>query len=399
MPGVIGGVPIEGSYDTQYLCNENWVIAIAISRFPTTKSTSTGISAPRQHLCVPMNCRAVIRTLLFLSACCSSLAISLVSCTSATSVGTTTATATSVPQAPLSHPWIVPPGVIVAAGDRGKSFVEGLYPSSLSSDPFCCWLAPNAHVQFANPTAAKTLVAWIYVNPDIPKYKRAPPFVQLDIAGRTVARRTALILGVNAVPFSVPADATNNAPKHLTIRSDGFIPQIELHNGDTRALGVILLAINTGQRPDHTGQPWVIPAGVYISDSARGKTFVDGLYPSDLAGDPSCCWLAPDARIRFLAPKGSSRVALTIYVNGDIPAYQAKPPWLQVIAAAGAVLNRVDRLAIGENRIVVTLPLSMRDGKGPYMLMIRSAGFVPNQELHNGDTRKLGVILKGIAPL
>ena len=138
-----------------------------------------------------------------------------------------------------------------------------------------------------------------------------------------------------------------------------------------------------------------VPSGVFVSASDLSKEVVDGLYPSRGGGDRRCCWLAPEAHVRFVKNKGTSRVVLSVYVEPGIPAYQAKPTYVTVSIAGREVLRR-DRLSAGENRLVVSLPASMQNGAGPYELTIRSRGFVPDHEFHNGDTRTLGIILESI---
>ena len=141
-----------------------------------------------------------------------------------------------------------------------------------------------------------------------------------------------------------------------------------------------------------------VPSGVFVTASDRSKEVINGLYPSREGSDLRCCWLAPEAHVRFVKKNGASRVVLSVYVNPDIPAYQAKPPYATVAVAGREVLRR-DRLSAGENRLVVNLPASMQNGAGPYELTVRSSGFVPDHELHNGDTRKLGIILESVESL
>jgi hypothetical protein len=138
-----------------------------------------------------------------------------------------------------------------------------------------------------------------------------------------------------------------------------------------------------------------VPRGVYVAPKNSGKAEVEGLY-LDQPGDTFCCWLAPDARVSFEKPKNAKAVALTIEVI-DIQKFRANPAVID-ISAQGKMLVHEARVRPGILKIHVPLPNSMQTSVGPYTLDIHSSGFVPAVEHVTGDTRHLGVILRGIAP-
>jgi hypothetical protein len=294
-------------------------------------------------------------------------------------------------QSASAHQLVFPQGVLVSPADAAKTFVDGVYAAG-AGDPICCWLAPVATVRVAR-VPSRAMAVWVYVPSDIPKYAAHPPSLEIRLGGKVVAPRAPLPRGSSAVRITLPPDAVGR-PATLQLASDWFVPDAELHNGDTRRLGVYLVAVDGGEPPARAGVPaTVLPEGLYEPAGDPGAALRDGVYPS-----PStfgCCWLAPRATIRFLKTAGAGRVTLAVRVRADIPKYAHAPPWLRVLAGNRVVWQSA-HLAPGENEVAFALPPALRAAAGAAAVGVSSDSFVPDRELHNGDTRSLGLLLEAV---
>ena len=143
-------------------------------------------------------------------------------------------------------------------------------------------------------------------------------------------------------------------------------------------------------------KPWSVPSGLFVPVGDAGKYDFDGLYSSPNPPiDPNCCWMEPNAKIRFTKAASATRVFVTVYVKPDVPIYRRKPPFIRIMLDGKTLVMRTG-LPIGDSRIPIDLPAKYRGGEGPFTFQISTSKFVPAVENLNGDTRVLGLMLKRI---
>ena len=142
-------------------------------------------------------------------------------------------------------------------------------------------------------------------------------------------------------------------------------------------------------------QFWSVPPGVDVTAEEFGRAELDGLFASSRGYDATCCWMAPQARVRFRKARAATRLTMTVYVAPNVPLYRRKPPFVRV-ALDGVTLVSKDALPVGPSKLEMTLPTRYRDGVGPYVLEVRTSSFVPAREHINADSRVLGLMLRNI---
>lgn len=147
---------------------------------------------------------------------------------------------------PIASVWGLPLGVYVETNERGKSQIGGLFASTQQPDPGCCWMAPDSRIRFLKARNTTLLDVTVFVNPDVPVYRRKPPFVRIALAGITLVTRDMLKAGSTRLTMRIPdryRDETG--PLELRITSSHFVPALEHMNGDTRELGLVLQEIDS----------------------------------------------------------------------------------------------------------------------------------------------------------
>ncbi len=144
--------------------------------------------------------------------------------------------------------------------------------------------------------------------------------------------------------------------------------------------------------PHVSGVLWSLPPGVVVPDAVRGALDVEGLYPSTIANDRMCCWLATRARVLSRKTAPAKRLEVTVYVP-DYPFFHAHPQGLAV-SIDGAPVQRRCCYGPGVYTLTFDLPARMRGKRGDVPLAFATTGdFVPVREHVNADTRHLGVVL------
>ena len=135
---------------------------------------------------------------------------------------------------------VIPPGVYVASGDRQKPMIDGLYVATVPNDPACCWMAPQARVQFKKKRNATHIDVTVYVLPDIPLFKKKPRSIRISVGSNFVSS-CCLQLGATTLSLRLPDRyRAAEGPFALQIATSSFVPAKEGLNGDTRVLGVLL---------------------------------------------------------------------------------------------------------------------------------------------------------------
>ncbi len=163
-------------------------------------------------------------------------ACALASCGSAPVIGQDGPPRKAVPY--VAH--AIPPGVYVASGDRQKPMIDGLYPATVPNDPACCWMAPQARVQFMKKRNATYVDVTVYVLPDVPLFKKKPRSIRISV-GDNLVSSCCLQLGATTLSLRLPDRYRAAAgPFALHIATSSFVPAKEGLNGDTRVLGVLL---------------------------------------------------------------------------------------------------------------------------------------------------------------
>lgn len=171
---------------------------------------------------------------------CIALALALGGCLSGKRISDIDAPSSAAPSSGLA--WRVPDGVVVGEGERGSLEIDGLYPSTVANDPRCCWIAPSAMVEAVEPPSASVLAVTVLV-PEYPFFDERAQVLSVSFAGVTT-RATGLTPGVHRLEIALAPGARKTGPVTIGLRTDRtFVPANEHVNGDTRALGIILLGI------------------------------------------------------------------------------------------------------------------------------------------------------------
>ena len=144
--------------------------------------------------------------------------------------------------APSGPYWVVPPGVVVPANQRGAIEVDGLYPSTDPNER-CCWIAPHATLVVTKPVGASTAVLTVFV-PDYPFFETHPP--RLTVNSSNAQSYAGLDPGVHRLSIQLPDTARTRSAENLALplRVDrAFVPADQGINSDKRALGIIVLGV------------------------------------------------------------------------------------------------------------------------------------------------------------
>lgn len=132
---------------------------------------------------------------------------------------------------------------------------------------------------------------------------------------------------------------------------------------------------------------------MFVTAEEFGRGELDGLYASARAYDKTCCWMGPEARLRFRKASAATRLTMTVFVASNVPLYRRKPPFIRVALDGIALLSK-DALPAGTSKLSMQLPSRYRGGVGPYVLDVKTSSFVPAREHMNADTRVLGLMLR-----
>jgi hypothetical protein len=144
--------------------------------------------------------------------------------------------------------------------------------------------------------------------------------------------------------------------------------------------------------PSARPQAWTLPGGVIVPPAERGAREVQGLYPSSVPNDRTCCWLASRARVTSLKAKAASRLEVTIWIP-DYGFFRRHPLGVD-ISIDGEPPKRRCCYAPGAYSLSFALPPRLRRRVGEIPLVFStSAAFIPRAEGINSDSRRLGFVL------
>lgn len=126
-------------------------------------------------------------------------------------------------------------------------------------------------------------------------------------------------------------------------------------------------------------------------DGVGASGVAGGVYPGADAG--SCCWTAPSARLRLTVPEGADTLVISVFVPRYAVRGDAQGLRVQIGRAAPQ-----ERCCFGPGEHDLAFALGQPGNSRVVTVTLRTRStFVPATEGFNGDTRRLGVLLRGVA--
>jgi hypothetical protein len=137
-----------------------------------------------------------------------------------------------------------------------------------------------------------------------------------------------------------------------------------------------------------------LPRGLsYAAAQQPGPGGLDGLYASDVADDPSCCWISPEAILPATVTAGTRELDLHVYLP-DYPPFAQHGQTITLSAPETGILTRT--VPIGSSDVIVQLSHpSARNGL--VRLSVRSSTAIVPADLGLGeDRRHLALIVRSV---
>jgi hypothetical protein len=161
-------------------------------------------------------------------------------------------------------------------------------------------------------------------------------------------------------------------------------------NVQTLVLGAITLGMTACSQV-----AWTLPDGVLASEADLGRPMVGGIYASNVAEDPTCCWIGKTAHFSVEKEGPATDLALQFYVP-NARTFRVHPQGLLVTINSGTPYKRCC-FSPGLHTLLVPLPhaLRMQTGRVVVDLTVKVT-FVPARDGFAADRRTLGTVLHAV---